>query len=67
LSEQWSRSSTADNSMQQALDVLVGHLLEERQRARAERDFATADLLRDRLSKAGVTVEDTPGGPKWSL
>lgn len=67
LSDRWSRSSTADNSMQQALDVLVGHLLEERQRARAERDFATADLLRDRLSKAGVTVEDTPGGPKWSL
>ncbi|MBB5892248.1 cysteine--tRNA ligase [Kutzneria kofuensis] len=67
LSDKWSRSSTADNSMQQALDVLVGHLLEERQRARAERDFATADLLRDRLSKAGITVEDTPGGPKWSL
>ena len=67
LSDKWSRSSTADDSMQQALDVLVGHLLEERQRARAERDFAAADLLRDRLSKAGITVEDTPGGPKWSL
>ena len=67
LSDKWSRSSQADDGMQQALDVLIGHLLEERQRARAERDFATADLLRDRLSKAGITVEDTPGGPKWSL
>jgi cysteinyl-tRNA synthetase len=67
LSDKWSRSSIVDSSMHQALDVLVGHLLEERQRARAERDFAAADLLRDRLAKAGVTVEDTPGGPKWSL
>jgi cysteinyl-tRNA synthetase len=67
LADKWSRSSTTDNNTQQALDVLVGHLLEERQRARAERDFATADLLRDRLAKAGITVEDTPGGPQWSL
>ncbi|WP_084579748.1 cysteine--tRNA ligase [Kutzneria sp. 744] len=67
LSDRWSRSSTADNSMQQALDVLVGHLLEERQRARAERDFATADLLRDRLSKAGVTDNLGPELMQWVL
>ena len=43
------------------------HLLEERQQARARRDFATADALRDRLLAAGIAVEDTPDGPMWTL
>ena len=42
-------------------------LLEQRQRARAERDFATADRLRDELLAAGVSVEDGAGGSTWSL
>jgi cysteinyl-tRNA synthetase len=50
-----------------ALDVLVGRLLEARQRARAQRDFAAADALRDDLLAAGVAVEDTPDGPQWTL
>ena len=37
------------------------------QEARARRDFATADAVRDRLTAAGVSVEDTPDGPTWSL
>jgi len=51
LSDKWSESSTVDS----------------RQRARAERDFATADSVRDRLLAAGITVEDTPDGPEWTL
>ena len=66
-SERWSEQSAADSAYRRALDDLVGALLEERQRARAERDFATADLLRDRLIAAGIAVEDTPDGSLWTL
>jgi cysteinyl-tRNA synthetase len=62
----WS-SSTVDNSATGALDVLVGELLEQRQQARAGRDFGAADAIRDRLLAAGITVEDTPDGPQWTF
>ena len=39
-------------------------LLEEREAARAERDFATADAKRDELAALGWTARDTPEGPK---
>ena len=42
-------------------------LLELRSRARTARDFATSDLVRDRLVAAGVEVRDTPDGPQWNL
>ena len=35
--------------------------------ARADKDFATADAIRDRIKAAGVEIEDTPTGPKWSV
>jgi len=50
-----------------ALDALVRAELEARQSARAARDFGTADAIRDRLTAAGVVVEDTSGGARWSL
>jgi cysteinyl-tRNA synthetase len=67
LSEQWTGASSNDSAATQALDVLVGNLLEARQRARAQRDFATADTLRDELLAAGIAVEDTSDGPQWTL
>ena len=60
-------SSTVDTTARTALDALVSDLLEQRQQARAARDFATADAVRDRLLAAGITVEDTPDGPQWTL
>ena len=47
-----------------------GHVAyKKRQRAvaRAAKDFATADTIRDRIKAAGIEVEDTPDGPKWSI
>jgi cysteinyl-tRNA synthetase len=44
---------------------LVTGLLEQRAAARAAKDFATADRLRDELAEAGVVVEDRPEGPRW--
>jgi cysteinyl-tRNA synthetase len=40
-------------------------LLDERERARRERDFGTADVLRARLLELGVVLEDTPKGTRW--
>jgi cysteinyl-tRNA synthetase len=52
---------------QAALDALIGAQLEARAAARAARDFATADAIRDQLSAAGVAIEDTASGANWSL
>ena len=35
--------------------------------ARADKDFATADAIRDQIKAAGIEIEDTPDGPKWTL
>jgi cysteinyl-tRNA synthetase len=56
-----------DQKLTDAVDVLVAGLLEQRAEARANKDFATADAIRDRIKAAGIEVEDTPDGPKWSL
>jgi cysteinyl-tRNA synthetase len=46
---------------------LLDLLLDLRERARAARDFATADMVRDRLAALGIRVEDRKGGPRWHL
>ena len=56
-----------DDAAHRALGVLADVLLAERQRARAERDFARADEIRAQLTSAGITIEDTPSGSHWSL
>ncbi|MDF1604927.1 cysteine--tRNA ligase [Nocardioides sp. YIM 152315] len=56
-----------DQRLTDAVDALVTGLLEQRAQARADKDFATADAIRDRIKAAGIEVEDTPDGPKWSL
>jgi cysteinyl-tRNA synthetase len=48
-------------------DGLVRLALEQRQAARARKDYAAADAVRDRLTALGVQVEDTPQGPRWEL
>jgi cysteinyl-tRNA synthetase len=57
----------ADTKLTEAVDVLVAGLLEQRAEARAAKDFAAADTIRDRIKAAGIEIEDTPQGPKWSL
>lgn len=42
----------------------ITHLAQQRQEARAAKDWATADALRDRIAAAGYEVEDTPDGPQ---
>jgi len=45
----------------------VDLLLQLRAVARTAKDFATSDLVRDRLAEAGVEVRDAPGGMEWVL
>jgi hypothetical protein len=46
---------------------LVEGLLDARSQARADRRWADADAIRDRLSRAGVEVRDTPAGTEWQV
>ncbi|KUF06271.1 cysteine--tRNA ligase [Leucobacter sp. G161] len=50
-----------------ALDALIVGLIEQRADARANKDFATSDAIRDRLAGAGIILEDNPNGTRWSL
>ncbi|MQW76156.1 cysteine--tRNA ligase [Nocardioides sp. dk4132] len=63
----WGAPAGQDDQLTHAVDVLVAGLLEQRAQARAAKDFAAADAIRDRIKAAGVEVTDTPDGPKWSL
>ncbi|NPC97365.1 cysteine--tRNA ligase [Nocardioides sp. zg-DK7169] len=63
----WGAPAGNDDQLTHAVDVLVAGLLEQRAQARAAKDFAAADAIRDRIKAAGVEVTDTPDGPKWSL
>ncbi|OLL74685.1 Cysteinyl-tRNA synthetase [Pseudonocardia sp. Ae168_Ps1] len=60
-------ADNAGDAARQALGTLVESMLERRQAARAGRDFATADRLRDELLAAGIAVEDGAGGSTWTL
>jgi cysteinyl-tRNA synthetase len=65
FSAEWSRGQ--DKAVSGVLDTLVDQLLDERQKARAARDFAAADRIRDVLTTAGITIEDTSTGAHWSI
>jgi cysteinyl-tRNA synthetase len=40
-------------------------LIEKRNAARRDKDFATADAVRDQLAAAGIKIEDGPDGTTW--
>lgn len=59
-----SASNAAEHA---ALDVLVRSLLDQREQARAAKDWARADAIRDELAAAGVVVRDGAEGSAWSV
>ena len=49
------------------LDGLISLALEQRAAARARKDFAAADVIRDQIAGLGVVIEDTSQGTRWSI
>jgi cysteinyl-tRNA synthetase len=62
-----SQPAAAEAKEQFALDTLVKAQLAARAEARAGKDWASSDAIRDTLAAAGVVVEDGPDGASWSL
>lgn len=60
-----------DESVASTDEKLVGGLvemvLEVRKEAKAKKDFATSDMIRDRLNRLGVSIKDTKDGTEWSI
>jgi cysteinyl-tRNA synthetase len=66
LDPQWATAGTGSR-LSLATDGLVSLALEQRAAARARKDYASADAIRDQLGALGVQVEDTPQGTRWEL
>ena len=61
----YSSSSSAD--LTGAVDGLISLLLEQRSAARARKDFAAADQIRDQIIAMGISIEDRADGVRWSI
>ena len=59
--------STGAASNDQVLDNLIQALISERNAARADKDFARSDAIRNQLQAAGITLEDAADGTHWSV
>ena len=60
-------ASSQGADLSDAVDGLIKLLLEQREAARVRKDFAAADQIRDRITAMGISIEDTPQGPRWSI
>jgi len=63
----WGRQAGGDDRLNDVVDALVQGLLADRAAAREAKDWTRADAIRDQIKAAGIEVEDTPSGPKWSV
>jgi cysteinyl-tRNA synthetase len=64
-SMEWADSG--DDAARRSLSALVETLIAERAQARADRDFARADQIRNGLTAAGIALEDSSGATHWSI
>ena len=61
------RDESDDSGNGKLLDGLMDMVLEVRKAAKANRDWATSDKIRDSLKELGITVKDTKDGCEWSI
>ncbi len=61
IEPQVKKSGSDDGLTDKAMQVLI----EVRKHLKKNKDFATADLIRDRLTESGITLEDRPDGTVW--
>ena len=65
LDPQW--QDAGDGAEALALDALVRTMIDQRAMARENKDWASADRIRDAISAAGIALEDGPDGTHWSV
>ncbi|MDN3496267.1 cysteine--tRNA ligase [Planococcus sp. APC 4015] len=65
LDPQWRSADSAPEAS--ALDALVQTMITQRAEARAAKDWASADRIRDAIAAAGIALEDGPDGTHWSI
>jgi cysteinyl-tRNA synthetase len=61
------RDEKASKGNDQVINYLMETILKIRQEAKQNKDYATADKIRDELIKLGIVIKDTKEGAKWSL
>jgi len=59
--------SEAEDSNSEILDGLMQMILNQRQQAKVNKDYATSDKIRDELIKLGIVVKDGKEGSTWSI
>lgn len=68
LTEPWvSSRARGSGASSDVVEALVEALLEQRKAARERKDYAASDAIRDQLAAAGVAVEDTADGSRWTV
>lgn len=63
----WATTSNTDEVATRALDALVQQAITSRAQAKADKDYAKADSIRDDLRQIGIVLEDNADGVRWTL
>ena len=61
------KDESADEGNQKIVSGLMDMVLEERAKAKAAKDWALSDAIRDHLKALGITVKDTKDGAEWTF
>ena len=60
--DEYPQANAGDETL---VENLIGMMIEQRNDARRQKDFATSDGIRDKLNEMGVILEDKPEGTQW--
>jgi cysteinyl-tRNA synthetase len=66
LAREWAAVG-GDHDLRAVVEALIGAALDQRQAAKERKDYEAADAIRDSLHAAGVLIEDTPDGQRWTI
>jgi cysteinyl-tRNA synthetase len=67
LASPWVERESIGGELESVVDALVKAQLQARAQAREAKDFDAADAIRASLTAAGIVIEDTADGARWSL